>query len=219
MKFLAGLLAIISNFFAGDSPSKLQPSPPLNTAIIAYHQTYFAPAVAEPGNFPFIKTTKIATAESSEKELSKPAVTLPPPAPVPVVPPAPIVPPAPTSDSYLANPEPVADWYTPIVIRGNSNDNSTLPEMTFDREFWRMEVIAYWAPGNLSHPPVEKDYFKLEVYDKKTDKLIYTMISGTDETMHKFQAFKKPGIYYFKTYLTNPSQFEITFTHSLRMAQ
>ncbi len=228
MKFLTGLLAFISSFFAGDSP-KLQPLPHLNSSIISFNETYFAPVVAEPGNFPFTKAVTIALIEDATKESSKPIATpLPiqptPPVPAPVLPPAPAPappsPPPPASDSYLADPEPVADWYTPILIRGNSADgNSTVPEMTFDREFWRIEVIAYWAPGDPSHPPVKKDYFKLEVYDKKTDKLIYTMTSGTDETIHKFQAFKKPGAYYFKTYPINPSQFEITFTHSLKIVQ
>ena len=211
MKFLAGLLAFISSFFAGDSP-KSQPPLPLNTAIIAFHETYFAPAVAEPGNFPWAK--KIVINVTSPIPTPPPAPILPS-VPAPIAPPPPPPPPtAPSPDQYLANPEPIVDWYVPVIMRGDSinNSSSTLPEMTFDREFWRMEIFAYWAPGNISKPPVEKDYFKLEVYEKGTDKLIYTMTSGSDEAPHKFQAFKKSGTYYFKTYLKNPSQFEITFT-------
>lgn len=218
MKFLAGLLAFISSFFAGDSLPKSQPPLPLNTAIITYHQSYFAPAVAEPGNFPFTKSTKIA--ESASVSVETPPVPVPilplalaPIAPPPPPPPAPVLPPAPVGDIYLANPEPIVNWYVPITFQRNSTTDTTdLPEMTFNREFWRMEVLAYWAPKNSSRPPVEKDYFKLEVYEKETNNLIYTMTSGTEESIHKFQAFKKSGTYYFKTNLKNPSQFEITFT-------
>lgn len=203
MKILSGLIALISGLLTGDTSLKLQSPSPLNAAVISFHETYFAPAVAEPGNFPFAKSIKIAT-------------TAPPSPLAPILSPTQITvapPPVITSDSYLVNPEPIVNWYVPVTIQGRSTDgNSTLPEMTFDREFWRIEVLAYWAPGDPSHPPVEKDYFTLEVYDKKTDKLIYTMTSNTDETMHKFQAFKKSGTYYFKTYPKNPSQFFITFT-------
>ena len=211
MKFLAGFLALISSFFAGNSPSNSQPAPPLNTAIITFNETYFAPVVAEPGNFPWAKKIAAGSGESVKSLSVTPPIPIPTPPPPPPAP-IPILPPIPISDSYLENPEPIVNWYMPVTLQGNSNETNALPEMTFDREFWRIEVIAYWAPKDLSHPPVEKDYFKLEVYDKKTNKLIYTMTSGTEETIHKFQAFKKPGTYYFKTYLKNPSQFEITFT-------
>lgn len=209
MKFLAGLLAIISSFFAGDSSLESSP-PPLNYATVAYHQTYFAPAVAEPGNFPWAKKISVST-----NNVSAPTVKVtPPPPPASAPAPVPAAPaPAPTIDVYLVNPEPVVDWYVPTTFRGNSNEsNNVIPEMTFSREFWRIEALAYWAPGNSSRPSVEKDYFKLEVYEKGTDKLIYTMASGTDESIHKFQAFKKPGTYYFKIYLKAPSQYEIAFT-------
>lgn len=209
MKFLAGLLASISGFFAGNSSPELQPLP-LNTAIVAYQQTYFAPAVAEPGNFPRAKGSNIST-PAEPKIVIEPA-PVPKPVLLPSPPPQIVLPPIPAVDPYLANPEPIVDWYMPVTFRRDSIDNSDLPEMTFSREFWRMEVFAYWAPGSLSKTSVEKDYFKLEVYEKETDTLIYTMTSGTEETIHKFQAFKKPGTYYFKVYLKSQSQFEITFT-------
>ncbi len=211
MKILAGLLAFISGFFTGNSP-RSQPPAILNTAVIAYNQTYFAPAVAEPGNLPWAKKVAANNEETIKLSSATPPTQIPPSPPPPS--------PAPAGNPYLAIPEPAVDWYVPITIQGKSIDgNGTLPEMIFEREFWRIEVLAYWAPGESIKLPVEKDYFKLEVYEKGTDKLIYTMTSGTEDTIHKFQAFKKPGTYYFKTYLTNPSQFEITFTHSLKMAQ
>ena len=58
MKFLAGLLAFISSFFAGDSPPP--PLPPLNTAIISFQNTYYTPAVADPNNFPKAKSVVLA---------------------------------------------------------------------------------------------------------------------------------------------------------------
>lgn len=205
LKWLIGLLASVSSVFTNGA-NKPNVAPPLNSAIIAYQETYYVPAVADLGNFPWAK--KI----SSEVQTSVIKPTPPPPAPSPPPPPTPVSPPAPVGDPYLANPEPIVDWYVPTTFRRDSTDTGALPEMTFNREFWRMEILAYWAPGTLSKTSVEKDYFKLEVYEKGTDKLIYTMTSGVEETIHKFQAFKKSGTYYFKTYLKNPSQFEITFT-------
>lgn len=207
LKWLIGLLASVSSVFTNGA-NKPDAAPPLNTAIIAYQETYYVPAVADLENFPWAK--KVIT----EPIIAPVPVPVPPPAPtLPPPPPAPVLPPpVPVSDPYLANPEPVVDWYVPTTFRRDSTDTGALPEMTFNREFWRMEILAYWAPGTLSKTSVEKDYFKLEVYEKGTDKLIYTMTSGVEETIHKFQAFKKSGTYYFKTYLKNPSQFEITFT-------
>lgn len=216
LEFLIGLLASVSSVFISGA-NKPNAAAPLNTAIIAYQETYYVPAVADLGNFPWAKKissevqtliTKTTPAEPIPLPAPLSPPSSPPPPPTPVLPPAPV----PVGDSYLANPEPFVDWYVPTTFRRDSTDNSALPEMTFNREFWRMEVLAYWAPGALSKTSVEKDYFKLEVYEKGTDKLIFTMTSGTEETIHKSQAFKKPGTYYFNTYLKNPSQFEITFT-------
>lgn len=214
MEFLAGFLAFISSLYTGGDQYN-DSKAPLNTAIISYSETYFAPVVVEPGSFPRAKGSNISAPVASKvviepAPVSKPVLPPPPPPPPPQVVPPP--PPTPAVDPYLANPEPIVDWYMPVTFRRDSIDNSALPEMIFSREFWRIEVLAYWAPGSLSKTSVEKDYFKLEVYEKTTDILIYTMTSGTEETIHKFQAFKKPGTYYFKTYLKNPSQFEITFT-------
>ena len=220
MKFLAGLLAFISSFFAGDSP-KSQPPLLLNTAIIAFHETYFAPAVAEPGNFPWAK--KIVINVTSPIPTPPPAPILPS-VPAPIAPPPPPPPPtAPSPDQYLANPEPIVDWYVPVIMRGDSinNSSSTLPEMTFDREFWRMEIFAYWAPGVLPpRPPLEKDYFKLEVYDEGAgSKLIYTMTSGDEENIHKSQIFKKAGKYTFKAFAKTNGKYEINFFVSPKIAQ
>lgn len=210
MKFLAGLLAIISGFFAGDSPPELQSPPPLNTAVVAYHQTYFAPAVAEPGNFPWAK---------------KILIVAPPPLPAPpVLPPAPapVIPVAEPEDPYVVKTEPILSWLSMnLNFTGTSFDGDrTLPEITFNREYWRIEVFAYWAPGVIPpKPTLEKDYVKIEVYEAGTNKLVYTMTSGKDESFHKFQSFKKPGKYYFKVYSKSPSQWEIIFAVSPKIAQ
>lgn len=233
MKFLAGFLAMISSFFAaGDSPTNPQPLPPLNTAIIAYHQTYFAPAVAEPGNFPFIKTTKIAIAEDSEKELSKPSVTPPPPAPTPISPPVPTPitpPPAPidTGDPYIPQNIPFIDQSTQWLkmdfsLNGNIYDNAehSLSNISIDREYWKVDVFTYWAPGILPpRPPLEKDYFKLEIYDEEVNKVIYTMTSGNEENIHKSQIFKKPGKYTFKAFAKTNGKYEINFLVSPKIAK
>ncbi len=220
MKFLAGFLAFISSFFAGDSPPKPQP---LNSSIIAFHETYFAPAVAEPGNFPFTKTVTIAAVENSEKEPTKPVTAPPPPPPALVLPPAPApIAPLPPEDPYVLKTEPIVNWLsTNFSFKGTSSESDrTLPELTFDREYWRMEIFAYWAPDVIPpKPTLEKDYVKIEVYEAGTNKLIYTMVSGNDESIHKFQSFKKPGKYYFKTYSKSPSQWEMTFTVSSKIAQ
>jgi hypothetical protein len=213
LKWLTTLLASFSSLFTAgaDRPNIALP---LNTAIIAYQETYHAPVVADLENFPWANK---ATEGTVKETIATPAVVAPivaptPPAPAPIAPLAPVVPP---QEVYLVNPEPIVDWYVPVTFRGDSMGDGasrTLPEMTFDREFWRIEVLAYWAPGGAAKPLIEKDYFKLEAYEKETDKLIYTMTSGNDDALHKLQAFKKPGTYYFKTYLKDPSQYEITFT-------
>ena len=217
MKLLAGLLAFISSFFAEDSLTT-QPLP-LNNATIAFHETYFAPAVAEPRNFPFTKTAKVAVIE-------KPAVVAPPPVYIPPTPPPPppsvVAPPPPpqtTADIYLISPEPITDWLkTNITFIDWTEGERTLP-VSFDREYWRIEIFAYWAPSVIPKPAIEKDYFKLEVYEEGSNKLIYTFTSSLDDSPHKFQTFKKPGKYYVKTYLKSPSRYELNFTVSQKMAQ
>ncbi len=217
-KWFTTLLASISSLFVAGA-NRPSIAPPLNTAIIAYQETYHAPVVADPENFPRAKTM-----ESVTKEPIVPSVTLVPKLILPPPPPTPIVPAAPPQDPYLAMPEPITPWLNMnLIMVGDSNDSNnprTLPEITFDREYWRVEAFAYWAPNIIPpKPDIQSDYFKLEVYEKGTDKLIYTMVSGDNETIHKFQAFRKPGTYYFKVYTKNPSKWEIGFVVSPKIAQ
>lgn len=220
LNWFATLLASISSLFiiGADRPNV---APPLNTAIIAYQETYYAPVVADLENFPWAKTIE----STVKKTVAAPVITAPivapaPPAPTPAAPPAPVTPP---QDPYLVDSDPTTNWYMPTTFRGSSGDSDgatrTLPEMTFNRELWRIEILAYWSPGAVFKPAVEKDYFKLEVYEKGTDKLIHTMTSGTEDLIHKSQAFKRPGTYYFKIFLKSPSQFEVTFTFAGDSAQ
>ena len=219
MKYLISLLASLFSLLGiANKPNVV---PPLNTAIISYYETYYAPAVAEPGNFPKAKTVN---SESQSKETSPVPITPPPLPPVVNIPPPPPPIAAPPQDPYLAIPEPITSWLSMnLTLAGNSIDPDNprvLPEISFDREYWRIEVFAYWAPNVVPpKPDMQNDYFKLEIYEKGTDKLIYTMTSGSDESFHKFQAFRKPGIYYFKVYTVNPSQWEISFTASSKIAQ
>ncbi len=214
-KFLSGLLASIASIFVSDA-DKLPP-PPLNAAIIAYQETYFAPVVADLGNFPRAKSLVVVDNKRQEKETK----TTPTIAPPPAIAPTPALPP---QDLYLATPEPIVSWLSMnLTMVGDSNDPNNprvLPEITFDREYWKVEVFAYWAPTIVPpKPDMQNDYFKLEVYEKGTDKLIYTMTSGNSDASHKFQAFRKPGIYYFKVYTKNPSTWELTFVVSPKLAQ
>ncbi len=218
LEWLIGLLASISSVFV-IGVNKPNVAPPLNTAIITYQETYYAPVVTDLGNFPWPK--KI----SSEVQTSIAKPTPPSPAPLPATPPPPPPPlSAPPQDPYLAIPEPITSWLSMnLTLKGNSNDPDNpriLPEITFDREYWRMEIFAYWAPDVIPPKPlVENDYFKLEVYEKGTDKLIYTMTSNSNEAFHKSQAFRKPGTYYFKVYSKNPSEWEMSFVVSPKIAQ
>ncbi|MFH1048075.1 MAG: hypothetical protein V1732_00235 [Patescibacteria group bacterium] len=217
LKWLIELFVSISSVFinGADKPTA---APPLNAAIISYQETYYAPAVTDPGNFPWPK--KI----SSEAPISitKPTPSLPSPAPAPPLP-VPL-PPAPIGDPYFALVEPAMAWLKmDFTLRGDGFENPQPREFSaikIDREYWKIEVFSYWAVGvTPPKPPVENDYFKLEIYEKGTDKLIYTMSSGSDEAFHKFQAFKKPGEYYFKTYAKPVMKYEINLFVSPRIAQ
>lgn len=236
MKFLAGLLAMVSSFFAGDSPPESQSLPPLNTAIITYNQTYFAPVVAEPGNFPFTKIAKVAAIEDAPKEPSKPIAPPPPPSPKPPAPapvpaaPIPVTPPPPPAepeDPYIPKNIPFIDQSTQWLkmdfsINGNIYDNAehSLTNIVIDREYWKVDVFAYWAPGILPpRPPLQKDYFKLEIYDEEAKKVIYTMTSGNEENPHMSQIFKKPGKYTFKAFAKTNGKYEITFFVSPKIAR
>ncbi len=218
-KWFTTLLASISSLFVVGA-NRPGVAPPLNTAIIAYQETYHVPVVADPENFPRAKIM-----ENAVKEIITAPVVTPTPAPAPTPPPpTPIVPAVPPQDPYLAIPEPITSWLNMnLTMVGDSNDTNNpriLPEITFDREYWRVEAFAYWAPSIIPpKPAIESDYFKLEVYEKGTNKLIHTMVSGDSETIHKFQAFRKPGTYYFKVYTKNPSKWEISFVVSPKMAQ
>ena len=223
-KWLVGLFASISAVFTGETNKPIAAAP-LNTAIITYQETYYTPAVADLGNFPWAKKISEAPISIAKPTPIKP-ITPPPQQTTPTPPPPPLPPPPlpPPQDPYLAIPEPITTWLSMnLTLRGNSNDPNnprTLPEITFDREYWRIEAFAYWAPDIIPpKPPIENDYFKLEVYEKGTNKLIYTMTSCSDESIHKFQTFRKSGTYYFKAYSKNPSEWEISFVVSPKIAQ
>lgn len=228
MKFLAGLLAFISSLYTGESQyNNSKPSLPLNTAIISYSETYFAPAMAEPGNFPKAKTVTLINRSENIKTSITPKVVLEPVVsapniilPVPLPAPLPVA--IPPNIEYVSKTEPVIDWLSTnfSFIGTSSEGDRTLPELTFDREYWRMEIFAYWAPNiTPPKPAIEKDYLEIEVYEAGTNKLIHTITSENDESLHKFQSFKKAGKYYFKIYSKSPSQWEIIFTVSSKLAQ
>lgn len=221
-KWFTTLFASISTLFTAgaDRPNV---APPLNTAIIAYQDTYHSPVVADPENFPQAKIMESVTKKVVTPPPASIIVPTPPPPPAPVVTPPP-PPAAPPQDPYLAISEPIVSWLSMnLTFMGNSNDTEnprTLPEVLFDREYWRIEVFAYWAPDiTPPKPEIQDDYFKLEVYEKGTDKLIHTITSDKKELTHKFQSFIKPGTYYFKAYSKNPSTWEISFVVSPKMAQ
>ncbi|MDP2639033.1 MAG: hypothetical protein Q8P06_02590 [Candidatus Azambacteria bacterium] len=229
LKWLFGLLASVSSVFtAGTEKNNIVPPAPLNMNIVAYQETYYAPVVADLGNFPRAKSSVVINDNQEivvKKEMKvippvAPTLTPPPPPATPLPPPAPVLPP---QDPYLANPEPIGvNWLSMnLTLIGNSNEPNprVLPEIKFDREYWRIEVFAYWASDIITvKPKVESDYFKLEIYEKGIDSPIYTMNSGESDLSHKLQSFRKPGIYYFKVYTKNPSKWEISFVVSPKMA-
>lgn len=220
MKWLSGLLASISSIFIATADKTVEQAP-LNTRPISYQETYYAPVVADLGNFPQIKQNTKTEAPAVTKP--RPVAPPPPPSPSPAASaPQPVI--APPQDTYLVNPEPITSWLSMnLTLTGNSNEPEnprTLPEITFDREYWRIEVFSYWAPDVVPpKPDMQKDYFKLEIYEKGTNKLINTMTSGSEDFVHKFQTFGKAGTYYFKVYTKDPSKWELSFVVSPKLAK
>lgn len=219
MKFLAGLLAFISSFFAGDSPPKPQSLPPLNTAIISFQNTYYTPAVADPDSFPKAKSVVSAIQDTNPVVIPLPTPPTPPPplAPVDTVD---------TIDPYIPKNTLFIDQSTQWLkmdfsLNGSIYDGErSLSNIKIDREYWKVDVFTYWAPGvQPPRPLLEKDYFKLEIYDDATNKLIYTMTSGNDENIHKSQIFKKAGKYTFKASSKTNGQYEVNFLVSPTMAK
>ncbi len=147
LKWLIGLLASVSSVFTSGA-NKPNVAPPLNTAIIAYQETYYAPVVADLGNFPRAKSSTAVTDNQEvvvkkEVKVTPPAALTPIPPVMPLPPPAPVLPP---QDPYLAIPEPITSWLSMnLTLTGNSNEPDNpraLPEITFDREYWRIEIFA-----------------------------------------------------------------------------
>lgn len=212
MKILSGLLVLISGLFTGDSSLKLQSSSQLNAAIISFHETYFAPAVAEPGNFPWAKKTATLTKPEkiAQPNTLAPVTSIPSPS-TPAI--------KNTLDPYIPPNVAFIDQSTrwlklDFSLNGKIYDNAehSLSNITMNREYWKVDVFTYWAPGVIPpRPPLEKDYFKLEIYDTDTNALIYTMTSKEEENIHKSQIFKKAGKYTFKAFAKTNGQYEITF--------
>lgn len=216
MKWIFGLLAAISSLFSG-ADNKPQPAP-LNTAIIAYQETYYVPAVAEPGNFPHAKTVSEETKKTTPKPAATP-ISQPQPTPPPPPPPAPLLPP---EDPYLAKTEPAFNWLRmDLTLNGEGSEGTrTFGYINIDREYWKILYESYWISLNPTlKTPVEADYFKLEVYEQGTDKLIFSVSSGNNEWFHGTQTFKKPGKYYFKTYTKPVSKYEMNFLVSPTLAK
>ncbi|KKS46626.1 hypothetical protein A2567_00905 [Candidatus Azambacteria bacterium RIFOXYD1_FULL_42_11] len=221
MKWLSAILAAISVLFNNDAP-KVETPAVLNSAIIAYTDTYYVPTVADPGNFPRAKTIKLTVSVPAPVQQPTPPPPTPPISPPPAPPPPPSPPPA--GDPYLALVEPVTSWLRMNFTLAGDGFETPQPrefgEIKIDREYWKIEVFSYWAVGVTPlKPPVENDYFKLEVYEKGTNKLIYTMRSGKEDSFHKFQVFKKSGEYYFKTYTKPIMTYEINLFVSPKIAQ
>ena len=221
MKFLAGFLTLLSSLFIGKSPPKSLSPLPLNTAIIAYSNTYFAPVVVEPGNFPW--ANKLA------KEIPLIPVPVPPP-PTPL-PPIPIslqlAPSSTTTDKYLAYPEPIginwlhlANFPDGHILPIKGSGDQTLSGFITDREYWRIDVNVNWiSPNPQAKLPAETDFFKLGVYEEGSNKLIYEVASRKEESLYKVQIFQKPGKYYFKIYGHPYGHYEIDFFSSPKIVQ
>ncbi len=228
MRFFIGILAALGSIFAQEPKSQ-----PLNTAVITFAQTYYAPAVTSPdilpGSYKNLKATIVDTEPKEKSVAQEPKPTPPPPpAPAPVVtpPPAPPppAPPAPVGDPYLAKPEPVINWLK--MDSSFMGDGFETPQprefspITIDREYWKIDVWAYWVSINPAvKTPVEQDYFKIEVYEVGNNTPIFSATAGTEEGYHVYQSFKKPGKYYFKTYTKPISKYELNIYVSSTLAK
>ena len=227
MRFLAELLAALGSIFAQEP--KIQP---LNTAVIAFSQTYYAPVATSPdilpGSYKNLKATIVDT-ESKEKSVVKnPKPTPPPPAPPATVvtpPPAPEPPPAlpvPVGDPYLAKPEPIINWLKmDYSFMGDGFEGTReFSPITIDREYWKIDVWVYWISINPTiKTPVEQDYFKIEIYEVGNSTPVFSAVSGKEEAFHMYQSFKKAGKYYFKTYTKPVSKYEINLYVSPTLAK
>lgn len=216
MKWFLGLLATVSALFNGDVVDKPVPVP-INTAVIAFSGTYYAPVVAEPGNFPWAK--KITPVAQKVIAPIAPVATITPVTPfIPSAPP--ILPP---EDPYLVKSEPIGTTWLKmdVTYAGNGEDAKELPIFDVDREYWRADVWAYWiSPNPVTKTPPENGYFKIEVYKKGDGIPIFTATSGTEESFHIVQIFKKPGKYYYKVFSKlGYSKYEINTHVSSKLAQ
>ncbi len=215
MKWFIGFLASLSALLNVNQQPIQQPAP-LNAEIIAYHSTYYLPAVSNPNNFPRAKTTSAAEkpAPAVKKTVIAPPSSPPPPPPPP--------PPAPPKDSYLPDREPIIQWLRMDVVLGGDGfeGERIFPAINFDREYWRADWRTWWISLNPTiKTPVEADYFKLEIYEEGTDKLIFRASSKNEESFFGHQVFQKPGKYYFKTYTKPVSKYEIELFVSPKLAQ
>lgn len=209
-KWILGFLATISALFssADNKSQPIQPAP-LNTAIIAYQETYYAPTITEPGNFPHAKTAKY---QEEIKTITTQSVK--PPTPSQVTPPP--------EDPYLAKTEPILNWLRMnLTLTGEGFEGTrTFSPITIDREYWKILYESYWISLNPTlKTPIETDYFKLEVYEQGTDKLVFSISSGNNEWFYGEQTFRKPGKYYFKTYTKPVSKYSMNFLVSPTLAK
>lgn len=234
MRYFIGLLSTLGSLFANEPVVQ-----PLNTAVITFSQTYYAPVATSPdilpGSYKNLKANIVDTEPKEKTVVKNPKPTPPPPPPAPapvVVPPPPplaaaivapvVTPPAPTGDPYLAKPEPIINWLKmDVTFMGDGFEGTReFSPITIDREYWKIDVWTYWLSINpTTKTPVEQDYFKIEVYEAGNSAPIFSAVSGKEESFHVYQSFKKAGKYYFKTYTKPVSKYEINLYVSQTLAK
>ena len=107
LNWLIGLFASVSTVFTNGA-NKSNVTPPLNTAIIAYQETYYVPVVADLGNFPWAKKISEAQTLTAKSILIKPVIpSLPPATPPPSLLPLTPLPQIEPEDPYLVKTEPI----------------------------------------------------------------------------------------------------------------